>query len=108
MKEWAKEFYHSKEWRSTRKKFLYSRQNVCERCGEIAKIAHHKIYLTRYNINNLEISLNWDNLEALCQECHNTEHLKKIKKRRYSFDNEGNLILNANESAGNSHNIPPP
>lgn len=32
------------------------------------------------------------NLEALCQDCHNKEHHRKDKKRRYMFDEEGNLI----------------
>ena len=38
------------------------------------------------------IALSWDNLEALCQDCHNKEHHRKDKKKRYAFDEAGNLI----------------
>lgn len=76
MKEWAKCLYQSTAWRKCREKFLKSKFNLCERCGNAAKIAHHKKYLTPKNINNPNITLNWDNLEALCQECHNKEHNK--------------------------------
>lgn len=32
------------------------------------------------------------NLEALCQDCHNKEHHRNDKKKRYAFDEAGNLI----------------
>lgn len=38
---------------------------LCERCGEPAKIVHHKIWLTPKNIHEQSITLCWDNLEAL-------------------------------------------
>lgn len=53
---------------------MKSRHYLCERCGEPAKICHHKEYLTPKNINNPEVTLSWYNLEALCQDCHNKEH----------------------------------
>lgn len=71
---------------------MKSQNYICERCGEPAKICHHKIYLTRDNINNPYITLCWDNLEALCQDCHNKEHHKEGPKLRYSFDEEGNIV----------------
>lgn len=92
MKPWAEQFYNSDQWRDTREGFLESKLWLCERCGEAAKIAHHIIYLTVYNINDPYISLSWDNLESLCQDCHNKEHHKKESNSRYSFDEEGNLI----------------
>lgn len=92
MKEWAKEFYHSKGWIDTRRAYLVSRHYLCERCGEPAKVVHHKHYLTKQNINNADIALNWDNLEALCQDCHNKEHHAAADIRRYKFDADGNVI----------------
>lgn len=92
MKDWAEAFYLSDVWRDTRDAYLLSRQNICERCGEPAKICHHKTWLTKNNINDVYITLSWDNLEALCQECHNKEHHKKKSALRYSFDADGNLI----------------
>lgn len=95
MKPWAEKFYNSDSWRSCRRAFLQSKDRLCERClakGEItiAKIAHHKIYLTEDNITDSSIALSWDNLEALCQDCHNAEHHKQDK--RYGFDCNGNVI----------------
>ena len=93
MKEWAKSFYRSKAWRKCRDSFLISKFNMCERCGEVALIVHHKTYLTPYNINDSNVSLNWDNLEALCLDCHNKEHMgKEVTVNGCMFDDEGNLI----------------
>ena len=39
------------------------------------------------------IALSWNNLEALCQDCHNKEHHRSKRKKRYSFDENGNVIL---------------
>lgn len=96
MKPWAERFYNSDGWRACRDSFLQSRGLLCERCSTPdnpvpAKIAHHKKYLTEANINDPNVALSWENLEALCQECHNKEHHKKTNKR-YTFDEEGNLL----------------
>lgn len=90
MQAWAEWFYNSGDWRQLREDYLTSQQNICERCGEPAKIAHHKTWLTPANITDPSVSLNPENLEALCQDCHNKEH-HKTKQTRYTFDAEGNL-----------------
>lgn len=95
MKKWAESFYTSKSWKQCRDTYLESQNNICVRCGEPAKICHHKTWLTRENISNPYITLSWDNLEALCQDCHNKEHHKKEPKLRYSFDAEGNIVYTA-------------
>ena len=97
MKPWAEQFYNSDAWRTCRETFLQSKDYLCERCSTphdpvAAKIAHHKIYLTKQNINDPYIALSWDNLEALCQDCHNKEHHKSTRKKRYAFDEQGNLV----------------
>lgn len=100
MKEWAKSFYSSGAWRKCRKKFLESIDSdfgLCKRCGEAAKIVHHKKYLTLRNINDPNVTLNWDNLEALCKECHDKEHgwnKKEVVSHNEGlmFDSNGNLI----------------
>lgn len=97
MKPWAESFYNSDAWRECRENFLQSKGYLCERCSTpedpvIAKIAHHKTYLTRYNINDPYITLSWDNLEALCQDCHNKEHHKNKSKVAYKFDKSGELV----------------
>lgn len=60
--------------------------------AEPAKIVHHKRWLNRDNINDTDITLNWDNLEALCQDCHNKEHHKSAPRLRYRFDADGGII----------------
>ena len=94
MKAWAKAFYLGKSWIDTRAAYMLSQQWICERCGEPAKVCHHKTWLTAKNISNPYISLSWDNLEALCQDCHNKEHHKKERATRYTFDAQGNILHN--------------
>ena len=82
MKPWAERFYNSEAWRACRDGFLKSKGYLCERCSTpadpvVAKIAHHKTYLTKQNINDPAIALSWDNLDD---------------RRRYAFDEEGNLV----------------
>lgn len=93
MKEWAEWFYKSKEWAQTRDAYMTAQHYLCERCGEPAKIVHHKIWLTPKNIHEQSITLCWDNLEALCQDCHNKEHhAKNVRAKRYAFTADGELI----------------
>ena len=70
-------FYTSKAWLKVSRLYMSSKAYVCERCGRPAEICHHKIYLRPDNIDDPEISLNPDNLECLCRECHIKEHLPK-------------------------------
>lgn len=92
MKEWAKGFYLSAAWKDTRDAYLMSQDYICERCGEPAKIVHHKKHMTKANINDVNVSLSWSNLEALCQDCHNKEHHKQERGMRYRFDKDGNIL----------------
>ena len=90
MKErsFAYSFYVSKEWRKCRQAYL-SKEPLCERCGMPAIQVHHKIKLTPVNIKDPSISLNFDNLEALCDTCHNLEHHPK----RWRCDEMGHVIV---------------
>lgn len=49
---------------------------------------HHKIHLTPDNINDPEITLNYDNLMLLCRDCHAAIH-KPAK--RYKVDELGKV-----------------
>ena len=91
-KEWAKAFYNSIAWQQCRDGYIKSVFGLCERCGKPGYIVHHKIHLTPGNINDPNITLNWDNLEYLCQDCHNKEHNTSKVNRRYKFDDKGNVI----------------
>lgn len=88
MQAWAESFYYSPAWRNTSRAYLKYKAYVCERCGGAAVLVHHKVHLTRNNIGNKNVSLNWDNLEALCQDCHNKEH---HGTKRYKVDEFGRV-----------------
>lgn len=92
------EFYKSKEWQRTREAYLEKCGRWCERCKakgiyEPAKIVHHKVYLNQGNYKDPSVAFNLDNLEALCQACHNDEHISKNKERRYKVDEAGELVF---------------
>ena len=93
MRDFAKTFYLSRAWREVRD-FVFKRDfGLCVRCGGKGEIVHHKIYLTPENIDNPYISLNPDNLETLCRECHAAEHEGQAPTAEgLTFDESGNLI----------------
>jgi len=92
-KDYAKRFYSSKRWKDTQAAYMISQHYICERCGNIARIVHHIKYITPMNIQDPNITLNWDNLEALCMDCHTREHLGSSSCiDGVSFDQDGNLI----------------
>jgi len=69
-----RDFYDCKAWRKLSKVFLQSKYYICEICGKPAEIAHHKTKITPHNIDNPDITLNIDNLQAVCLDCHNKIH----------------------------------
>ena len=83
-------FYKSKAWLVARNIKTSATQGKCERCGAVGEEVHHKIRLTVENVSDTSISLNQDNLELLCRDCHNKEHNRFTKEKE--FDDEGNLI----------------
>jgi 5-methylcytosine-specific restriction endonuclease McrA len=87
-------FYNSMQWRRVSKLFLKSKHYICERCGGVGELAHHKIRLDRFNVNKPEIALNFDNLECLCLSCHNSEHGEtgSATAAGVSFDSAGNVV----------------
>jgi predicted kinase len=102
-KEYAERFYNSKAWQTCRKSYISNRVSidggVCEKCHiHLGYIVHHKKYITAFNINDSNITLNHQNLEYLCHECHNKVHEVGKKKERETilhngcyFDESGNL-----------------
>lgn len=74
-----KKFYNSKEWRKFRQGLIDERGVICERCHKVitdsSKLhGHHKIELTVNNIFDFDITLNPDNVELICKDCHDKEH----------------------------------
>ena len=93
-KDYAESFYKSDSWERTRAAFAASKFYICERCGRPGSIVHHKVYITPANINNPAVTLSWDNLELLCQDCHNREHhAGEVVREGLAFNAEGELIM---------------
>ena len=103
-----KEFYQSKAWQDVRKTVWIKQNLLCNRCHKpvyvdgisdyLPKgkrrtgIVHHKIYLDDSNVSDKDITLNIDNLEGLCKDCHEKEHNKgQATRNNYYFDEDGNL-----------------
>jgi len=100
-KKWAKSFYNSKEWQECRAAYIDLVGGLCERCLEKGKvnpgyIVHHKTYLTPENINDPEVTLNFNELEYLCKECHDEEHgvgaSKEALRKGLEFNEFGELV----------------
>jgi 5-methylcytosine-specific restriction endonuclease McrA len=94
-KEWAKQFYHSKAWLKVRKLVMIRDYYTCVHCGEAASIVHHIEELSPENINDPLISLNMDNLESVCHDCHNDIHdMCKTQSTQdgFKFDSNGDII----------------
>ena len=95
-RDFAKAFYRSAAWVACRDSYIAKRRGLCERClsrglFRAGKIVHHKIYLTPENIVIPGIALNHENLELLCQDCHNAEHNARVGIR-YTIDPAGNVL----------------
>ena len=78
-KEFARKFYSSKAWQECRNEYMKRAHYLCENClrkgiYKPAEIVHHIIEIDPVTIERPEIALNFDNLEAVCRECHNEYH----------------------------------
>lgn len=84
-------FYKSDTWKLARQIKIRQANGKCERCGGIGVEVHHITRLTIDNVKDISISINPENLELLCKECHNKEH-ERFRKQQL-FDHDGNLIM---------------
>ena len=111
-KEFAKAFYSSKAWQDCRNEYIKRAHYLCEDClakgiYKPATIVHHIEELTPLNIHRPEIATGFDNLRAVCRECHNEHHdnrgrwakindekrTKKINSKRFFVDfNSGKVF----------------
>ena len=95
--DFSRRFYNSKAWYNTRNAYFKNRAGLCEVClsnglYNQGEIVHHKIELTPENIDNPKISLDWNNLQLVCRECHEKLHGAK-QRRRYEIDAAGNVLV---------------
>ena len=101
-KKYAKAFYDSRQWQDCRRSYISKVHGLCEHCLKEGKhvsgyIVDHVIEITPSNINDVEITLNHQNLQYLCLACHNTKHFGKdveVIREGLAFDTDGNIIEN--------------
>ena len=96
MKPYAASFYKSQQWEKTRELYIRSVGGLCEICEQNGKIVagttvHHRIPLSPENINDPDITLNFNNLCLVCRDCHAKIH--SGSQRRYEIDELGRVIL---------------
>lgn len=94
-KDFSRKFYSSQAWNNCRAAYMNQVNHLCERClrnGLVvpAEIVHHKIELTPSNILNPDITLNFNNLEAVCRDCHSDIH--KRREKRFKIMDDGRVI----------------
>lgn len=97
MKPFAREFYSSITWQKCRNAYMEKVGGLCEEClkeGRYtpAEIVHHIEPLNANNINNPAVSLNFENLYAVCRLCHAKLHGSN-RSRRYHVDEVGHVII---------------
>ena len=97
-KPFARKFYSSKAWQDCRNEYAKRQHFLCENCLKrgIYKpgiIVHHVINLTPENIEQPSITLNPDNLELLCRDCHAEIHKARARGRNYYIGENGAVIV---------------
>ena len=95
---YAKPFYDSPAWQACRKSYISKRIKIdggmCESCHQrIGYIVHHKEAINESNVNDVNITLNQDNLQYVCKWCHDRMENHFVKSKgtviRYEFDEKG-------------------
>jgi len=94
MKEYAEQFYKSLTWQRCREQKYKQARGLCERClakgiYKPGEIVHHKTHITPENISDPDVTLNLDNLQLLCRDCHADVH--KGYEKRYTIDELGRI-----------------
>lgn len=71
-------FYCCKDYLDLAQACKIKSGGVCAKCGGVFDISelrpHHKVELTLDNIDDVNVTLNPDNIEVLCHDCHNAAH----------------------------------
>lgn len=89
-----RQFYKSREWQVCRETYLTKVGRLCEECLKVGRITpavivHHKIELTEDNVSDPAIALDFNNLCAVCLDCHNKIHMPG--RKRYKVDELGKV-----------------
>jgi 5-methylcytosine-specific restriction endonuclease McrA len=93
-KPWANGLYASAAWGRIRRYVIARERGRCQACGRPAKICDHIIELTEGNIHDYRIALNPDNVQLLCQACHNTKtHKTPAMPAGIRIADDGSIVI---------------
>lgn len=99
--QFSRKFYDSPLWRRTRKAYIKRVHGLCEEClkhDEVTpgKILHHIDELNASNINEADVTINFDNLIYLCDYHHKKVHgmIGETIREGFRFDEHGNIVKN--------------
>ena len=104
--QYARPFYDSLAWKRCRASYIQKRIKIdgglCEACHlRIGYIVHHKTMIDETNVNDVEVTLNHDNLQFVCKACHDRMENHFVRssstKVRYEFDQFGQPIVAVSE-----------
>lgn len=97
-KDFARVFYKSRVWAHQREYILKRDNYICTEpnCHNTATEVHHIIEINEANIDDINVTLNENNLRSLCHECHTriTNAMKLNDKSKdiltpITFDEDG-------------------
>lgn len=86
-------FYTSSRWQKFRVTIIAERGPVCETCGKViadpkdCELDHYPTELTPENVNDVNVSLNPENIKVRCNDCHNKRH------NRFGHQSEHGVFL---------------
>jgi len=93
-KKWQDKFYHSARWIELRNLIRNRDRMRCRVCGKLIRgtsIVDHVTEITKDNCKDESITMNPDNLQLLCIDCHNSKTFGK--RINYSIDGRGDVNL---------------
>lgn len=96
-KEFSESFYKSKTWQKCRAAYIKSVGGLCENClkkgiYKPGAIVHHINHITKENVSDATVTLDWSNLMYVCRDCHAREHGTE-GRRRYTVNDDGTVTL---------------
>lgn len=96
-REFAGNFYKTKQWKKLRDLKWQQAGGLCEICSRNGlivpgEIVHHIIHLDESNINDPGITLDINNLQLVCRNCHAKIH-GAHGDRRYMIADDGSVMI---------------
>ena len=86
------DIYKTKQWENVRQYVIARDQGLCVECKKRGiikpfKIIHHIVWLTDDNKHDWNIAYNPNNLECLCNDCHEKIHKRNTETHLKDFIN---------------------